>query len=331
MKRLQPLLEANLTIPAFRYTMDYWEQLSDALLPEPIRPLLDDCDLLCIIPHGPLHTLPFAALRWDGARYLGERFGLCYAPGAGALRHCHGRNRARADARHRPRRMLVAAVAAADDGDREALEAEGARMQQTFAGMRAPAVTVLRGAAPLDGAPPASKAQVLAGLGGSDVLHFACHGIFGLDVPGGAALDSGLVLSDGGSVPRLVDVARAAPSARSNWFLTAREILGLTLHTDLVALRACSSGRVEADPGDELFGLLRAFLYAGAPSVMASLWNVSKNSSQLLLQEFYKAWLGPETPVPKAAALQRAQEAVRQAGYTHPYHWSAFALVGDWL
>jgi CHAT domain-containing protein len=94
---------------------------------------------------------------------------------------------------------------------------------------------------------------------------------------------------------------------------------------------------VETDTGGELFGLLRAFLYAGAPAVIASLWNVNKMSSQVLLSEFYKAWLGNTlpgnkgAPISKAMALQQAQAALRNGGYPHPYHWAAFALVGDWF
>jgi hypothetical protein len=91
LKRAQPLLETNLAHPAFSYRMDYWERLSEVLLPSSVRRLIEDVELLCIVPDGPLHTLPFAALRWDANTFLGERFGLCHAPGTAVLRHCQKR------------------------------------------------------------------------------------------------------------------------------------------------------------------------------------------------------------------------------------------------
>jgi CHAT domain-containing protein len=182
-----------------------------------------------------------------------------------------------------------------------------------------------------DGPNAANKRSVLESVARQDILHFACHGIFGLDVAGGAGLDSGLVLSDGAEAPELAEVARATPTQRARWLLSAREILGLTLRTDLVTLRACSSGRVEIDTGGELFGLLRAFLYAGAPTVIASLWNVNKRSSEELLTEFYMAWIGGGGKTSKVAALQQAQAVLRKGQYPHPYHWAAFAVVADWF
>src|SRR5262249_9200201 len=98
-----------------------------------------------------------------------------------------------------------------------------------------------------------------------------------------------------------------------------------------VTLRACSSGRVESVRSGELFGLLRAFFYAGVPSVIASLWNVNKTSSQLLLDRFYSAWLRPEGRVPKWKALQEAQLSLMHSEYAHPYHWAACVVAGDWI
>src|SRR5579864_3346295 len=61
-KRNKPVLERTLINPKFRYDMDYWTQLGSRLFPSPLRSHLEDCDLLIIIPHGPLHALPFAML-----------------------------------------------------------------------------------------------------------------------------------------------------------------------------------------------------------------------------------------------------------------------------
>ena len=96
-----------------------------------------------------------------------------------------------------------------------------------------------------------------------------------------------------------------------------------------MTLRACSSGRAEVGSGDELLGLTRAFLYAGTPSLLVSLWNVHKKSSQLLLDDFYRR--SDDEATPKWRALQLAQQQLlSEPDHDHPYHWAPFVLVGDW-
>jgi CHAT domain-containing protein len=123
---------------------------------------------------------------------------------------------------------------------------------------------------------------------------------------------------------------------RGHFFLTAREIFDLRLNnTDIVTLRACSSGRSLVTAGDELIGLSRAFLYAGTPSLIVTLWNVYIQSSYKLLKEFYRLWLDKSNPMPKWKALQLAQIALLKDPDTekfhHPYHWAPIILIGDWL
>ena len=102
---------------------------------------------------------------------------------------------------------------------------------------------------------------------------------------------------------------------------------------DLVTLAACSTGRAHVDAGDDLLGLSRAWLYAGAPSLLVSLWNVNTRSSHRLLSVFYRQWL--EARQPKWRALQLAQQTLLQDAdhpeYRHPYHWAPFVLIGDWV
>jgi CHAT domain-containing protein len=84
-----------------------------------------------------------------------------------------------------------------------------------------------------------------------------------------------------------------------------------------------SGWRVE--PSDELVGLNRAFLYAGTPNVIASLWNIDDQATGLLMQKFYSHLRQGNG---EAEALQKAQREVR-AEYAHPYYWAAFVLTGD--
>ncbi len=137
-----------------------------------------------------------------------------------------------------------------------------------------------------------------------DVLHFSCHGYFDDIDP----LSSGVKLCDG--------------------VLTAREIFNLRLNTELVTLSACQTGINERRPGDELIGLTRAFLYAGTPSVIVSLWSVDSLSTKELMIEFYKLLTNGKD---KADALQEAQKIIMEKKeYSHPYYWAPFVLIGDW-
>lgn len=142
-------------------------------------------------------------------------------------------------------------------------------------------------------------------------LHLATHGDFRPDNP----LFSGLALEDG--------------------WLTTLDIFGLRLDASLVTLSACQTGRSVIGGGDELLGLMRAFLYAGAASLVLSLWPVEDRSAALLMQSFYNALAAGR---PKGAALRHAQrefihcEPGREdaaGSYAHPYFWAPFFLVGD--
>jgi CHAT domain-containing protein/tetratricopeptide (TPR) repeat protein len=139
----------------------------------------------------------------------------------------------------------------------------------------------------------------------NDIIHLSCHGYFDNLDP----LSSGILLHD-------------------KEVLTAREIFNLRINAELVTLSACETGRNERRPGDELIGLTRAFLYAGAPSVVVSLWSVNANSTQELMFEFYRLLRSGKD---KARALQGAQiEIMKQKEYALPYFWAPFVLVGDW-
>jgi CHAT domain-containing protein len=138
------------------------------------------------------------------------------------------------------------------------------------------------------------------------VLHLATHGEF----RGDNALFSGLALSDG--------------------WLTTLDIFNLRLNAELVTLSACQTGRSVVGGGDELFGLMRAFLSAGAASLVATLWTVEDRSTALLMQRFYQRLVKGES---RGGALREAQlQFLREDEnkmYNHPYFWASFFLVGD--
>ena len=136
----------------------------------------------------------------------------------------------------------------------------------------------------------------------ADVLHLACHGQFRPDSP----LFSSLRLGDG--------------------WLTARDAYTLDTRAGLVTLSACETGVSAVAPGDELLGLVRGFLYAGAPTLLLSLWTVDDEATAELMTDFYRTLRAGARP---AAALRSAQ--LRQMRERpHPFFWSPFVITGRW-
>ena len=157
-----------------------------------------------------------------------------------------------------------------------------------------------------------TRENVLSRARGHSLVHFACHGQFRGDIP----QQSGVRLADG-------------------WLTMIDIFNNLELDANLVTLSACQTGKSKPEGGDEVIGLTRALLYAGAPSVIASLWRVDDKSTGILFQRFY-AYLKQGDD--KAEALQKAQidtmgfrrEGALGRPFSHPYFWAPFCLVGDW-
>jgi CHAT domain-containing protein len=105
------------------------------------------------------------------------------------------------------------------------------------------------------------------------------------------------------------------------------DLLQLDLSYELVTLSACETGRAQVAPGDELIGLGRGFLYAGAGALVASLWRVDETITVELMERMYRALRAGAS---KAAALQQAQrELLQREPELHPAFWSAFQLIGN--
>jgi CHAT domain-containing protein len=158
-----------------------------------------------------------------------------------------------------------------------------------------------------------SLAHLRAAAGNCRILHLATHAMFHANNP----LFSGLTLAGG------------------EW-LTTLDVFNLRLSASLVTLSACDTGQHIVGGGDELLGLMRAFLYAGAASLVLTQWAVEDQSTLRLMRSFYTELAAGQS---KAAALRAAQLAflhakgpedeVRAKAYTHPYFWAPFFLVGD--
>jgi CHAT domain-containing protein len=116
---------------------------------------------------------------------------------------------------------------------------------------------------------------------------------------------------------------------QANGLLQAWEIFEqMRIDADLVTLSACETGLGKELGGEGLVGLTRAFQYAGARTVLASLWSVGDESTATLMTRFYGQWKAGKT---KDEALRAAQlEMIRARQSSHPFQGAAFQLAGDW-
>ena len=146
------------------------------------------------------------------------------------------------------------------------------------------------------------------------IVHFATHGLLNSEHPE----LSGLVLS-------LFDES----GKPQDGFLRLHEIYNLQLPAELVVLSACQTGLGKEISGEGLIGLTRGFMYAGAPRVMASLWQVDDLATAELMKRFYRRML--KDNLPPAAALRTVQmEMSKEKRWAAPYFWAAFVLQGEW-
>jgi len=233
---------------------------------------------LVVVPHGPLHQVPFHAL-FDGERYLLERLELSYAPSTTVYALCQER-------------------ASRGSGRALALGVEDPSIPAAAAEARAVAKQLL-GAGVRVGE-EATVAALRAEASGCDVLHLACHGLFRAGNP----MFSSLKLYDG--------------------WLTAADAVDLDLAGALVTLSACESGRGEVIGGDEVLGLARAFLGAGAATLVVSLWLAHDTTTAALMEAWYARMEGGTE---RAPALRAAQLEVKE-DHPHPYYWAPFVLIG---
>src|SRR5207237_5755182 len=116
------------------------------------------------------------------------------------------------------------------------------------------------------------------------------------------------------------------PIDAGNGLLTAYDVTGMDLlDTRLVVLSACVTGLGDIRIGEGVFGLRRAFVEAGARALLMSLWEVSDDSTLLLMEGFYRRLLDG---MGSADALREAQLELKRSR-PHPYHWAAFICQGD--
>lgn len=265
---------------------------------------LDDGSRLLVVPHAELEYLPFAALKDPRTgRYLAQDYVLAHLPSAGSLPLLRGA--ASAPARGTP----TAAVALAPFPDRlVASVAEVEAVRQAL-----PTTEVHQGR-------QATEARLRAALSGAGVVHVASHGILNARNP----MFSRIELAAGGR----------RGSGSSPWKDDARfevhEVLGVPVRSSLVFLSGCETALGAAwstgyDEGQDYATLAQAFLFAGAGSVVATLWPVEDRGAATFAERFYSAY-GAHSAAEALAMAQRSM--IADPPYRSPYHWAGYRITG---
>jgi len=245
-------------------------------------------DTLTVVPSGALHVLPFAALQGEGW-LLPAGTTLRMLPSASVLPLLAERRRPAVP-------MRVLAFGNPDFGGRYPA------LPSTEAEARS--VTSIVGAGRTLLGREASRDNLLQLAGDATVLHVATHGQYDAQRP----LQSALMLSDG--------KGGAAP-------VVAADFYGRRIGARLVTLSACETGLGAVRSGNEVIGLYRGLMFAGADTIVASLWEVDDESTAFLMARFYRHLR--DLPAPQA--LHRAQRDTA-ARWQEPYHWAGFVVIG---
>ena len=153
-----------------------------------------------------------------------------------------------------------------------------------------------------------------------ETIHLSAHGLLDESMP----MYSGIVLTQD-------------EDPVEDGFLQAYEIFNLRLNAELVTLSGCETGLGEIKHGEGLIGLTRAFMYAGAKSLVVSLWSVNDESTCQIMEAFYSNMM--EKGLSKVEALRQAKLKLMgmekdlgdgvKLSYAHPFFWAPFVLVGD--
>lgn len=311
-------------------------QLHDELI-APARPSLAGKRRLLISPDGPLHFLSFEVLLTEDDRgsefadlpYLLRDFSMSYIPSASVLSWLADSSPAPTAAREPVKRFLAFADPIYDPE-------EDKTAGQPSSGERPEPVSLVvqeRGLGPMPRLPgTALEVKAIAGLyPAAEVqlyergqaneenvkinplvetarrIHFATHGVLNKRRPELSGL-------------------RLTRSSADDGLLQVHEIFDLSLQAELVVLSACDTGSGKEVSGEGLMGMTRAFLYAGASSVVVSLWEVADAQAPDLMLSFYG---GLDLTGDKAESLREAKlTMIRGRSYSRPYYWAPFILVG---
>ncbi len=257
----------------------------------PIKTLVGDKTTIGIIPHRSLFYLPFQALKGEEG-FLVDHYNLFYIPSASVYSYCLGKNR----------------------GNQESYLGFG---NPSFEGkdlaplpLSAEEVKIVAPIFPLNDIfinKEATETKFKEICSNFDIIHLSTHGLADDQRP-------------------LFSIICLAQDEKNDGEIRAYEVFSLNLKANLVVLGACETGLGKLSEAEGLVGLVRSFLYAGTPTVIASLWSVYDRPTMELFVKFFRYWKQEE--MTKVEALNRAQKELAEE-YSLPVAWAGFILIGD--
>ncbi len=292
------------------------------LLVRPAEGQISKARRILVSPDGSLHTLPFAALM-RGNRYLVESKPVHSALSATVYAELTRSRPARREAGEErlaafgdPTYPTAEPETPVDPEVQEAVQRGWTLKPLPSSRKEVEAITALYSQSHAYLGQEATEERAKSIGPESRLVHFACHGLLDERFP----LNSALALT----------LPKEQKEGQDNGLLQAWEIFEhIRLDADLVTLSACDTALGREMGGEGLVGLTRAFQYAGARSVLASVWGISDLSTARFMERFYGYLHNGET---KDEALRAAQmDQIRgKSGSSHPFYWAAFQLTGDW-
>ena len=288
LKRIQEYRTEISARAAFDVVSGLGVQLYKELVPHKILSISQGKKKLIIVPHDMLHYVPFQALRTDDGQYLIEKRLISYLSSASLLQFINKWNS----------KDLEDILALGNPDLNNPL------FNLAFAEKEVNSIGSYFKNAEIYTGKEATKKRALEKSPKYHILHFATHGELNENQP----LESSL---------------RLAAPVNQDGSLTAREIFGMSIASSLVVLSACETAIGKINTGDELISINRAFLYAGASSVISTLWKVSDESTYLFMSDFYKNL--KSQPVGEAMWTSQRNLIIK---YPHPFYWSPFILSG---
>ena len=257
---------------------------------EPIQNLLVVGSELIFVPEGPLFLAPFAAFKGPNSKHLCESFRIRLIPSLTSLKmigDCPVYHHCKSGV------LLVG-----DPWVQEVAELD----QLPFAKEEVEMIGEMLGCTPLIGR-QATKDAVLRRLGSVALVHIAAHG----------SMETG-------------EIALAPDDAKMDFILTMRDVLRVKMRARLVVLSCCHSAQGEIK-AEGVVGIARAFLGAGARSVLVSLWAIDDNATLEFMKNFYQFLV---TGKSASEALNQAMNCMRESEeFGVVKYWAPFVLIGD--
>jgi CHAT domain-containing protein len=305
----------------------------DQRILRPVRELAPEARRLLLSPDGQLDLIPFEALIDETGRYCVERYSVTYLSA--------GRDLLRLQT---ARRSASGPLVLADPsfGEPDAPRIADARVASSRRSITTGADLESVYFAPISGTAEEARAiralfpdaDVLTGPQATEsalkraeaprVLHIATHGFFLQDSSAASRIENPLLRSG-----LALAGANRSKGAGEDGILTALEAASLNLWgTKLVTLSACDTGVGEVKNGEGVYGLRRAFVLAGAETLVMSLWPVSDRVTREVMTAYYK---GLKKGAGRGEALRRAQlTMLKRRGREHPFYWASFIQSGEW-